>query len=227
MRTVAIVPARGGSKGIVRKNLRLVAGKPLIYWSIQCARDAGLEVFVSTEDEEIRGVASSLGALPIVRPMNLASDSATGLDVVLHAVGLCHEEFDNVVVLQPTSPLRQVEDIKKALNWLRVAPSVVSYTSGHKAMVRVEGDTIVPLFKNLNRQDEPEQTWLNGGIYGARIPKLMEYRTFYMPGVAGMWMPPERSIDVDREFDLLVADLLLRHRQEQERVLTVGGNVDE
>jgi CMP-N,N'-diacetyllegionaminic acid synthase len=113
MRLLALIPARGGSKGIPRKNIKPLCGKPLIGWSIDAAKKSVFidQVFVSTEDEEVAAIASDLGAgVPFMRPKELAADDTPGIAPVMHAIDNL-PEFDWVLLLQPTSPLRTAEDI--------------------------------------------------------------------------------------------------------------------
>ena len=130
MKTLGLITARGGSKGIPRKNVRMLAGKPLIAWTIEAALHAGVldAVVVSTDDEEIAAVAREAGAeVPFIRPPELAKDSTPGLDPVLHALDAL-PSYDAVLLLQPTSPLRSPDDIRACLRLAAesVAASVVS-----------------------------------------------------------------------------------------------------
>ena len=130
MSLVAIIPARGGSVGVPRKNVRQLAGKPLIAWTIERALAAPAidRVVVSTEDEEIAEVARRHGAdVPFVRPAELATSTATGGDVIMHALDNL-PPYDDVMVLQPTSPLRSVDDIEAIVTSRRAAaaPCAVS-----------------------------------------------------------------------------------------------------
>src|SRR5271157_3678171 len=115
---LALIPARGGSKGVPRKNLREIAGKPLIAWAIEAGRQSRYidRLILSSEDPEIMAQARSWGCeVPFVRPAELARDDTPGMEPVLHALTALPEEYDYVVVLQPTSPLRLAEDIDGCL----------------------------------------------------------------------------------------------------------------
>ena len=130
-KVLAVVPARGGSKGVPRKNVRPFLGKPLIAWTIEEALKSSYidRLIVTSEDEEIREIANQSGAeTPFVRPIELATDTAVGVDVLCHAVESTDENYDYVVLLQPTSPLRNVTDIDGAIEWGldRTLKSVVS-----------------------------------------------------------------------------------------------------
>jgi N-acylneuraminate cytidylyltransferase len=129
MKLLALIPARGGSKGVPRKNIKLLNGKPLVAWTIDAAKQATCinKIVVTTEDKEIAAIAQQLGAeVPFMRPAELAADDTPGIAPVLHAIELL-PEFDWVLLLQPTSPLRSVIDIEGIVNLCleRAAPAAV------------------------------------------------------------------------------------------------------
>jgi CMP-N,N'-diacetyllegionaminic acid synthase len=225
---LALIPARGGSKGIPRKNLALVGGRPLIAWSIESARAARAQprVVVSTEDTEIARVAAAYGAeVPFLRPVELASDQAPGEAPVLHALEWLrtHEgwEPDLVMCLQPTSPLRSAEDIDASIARLEAlnADSVVSVAvaSPHPFwMKRLDAKgwirPFMPDVPAMRRQELPPVYALNGAIYLARRGTFLAAKGFYSDRTCGYLMPAERSLDVDAPWDLELADLMLRAR---------------
>jgi CMP-N,N'-diacetyllegionaminic acid synthase len=230
MRTLCVIPARGGSRGLPGKNIKMCGGKPLLVWTVEAARAAVLDVVVSSDDVDILDVAARAGAECWVRPSHLASDSASGLDVALDAARYGLEKgYSHILYLQPTSPCRIAEDIKRVLAMLADGvSSVVSVTEDHSCRVLLVGNYIVSGPCNaLNRQDREPLWVLNGAIYAASIPTLCEWGSWYGRGTLAYKMPASRSIDIDDEHDLLVADLLLRHRLEQARVQKVGENVNE
>lgn len=223
MSTFALIPARGGSKGIPRKNILRIAGKPLIAWTIEAARAApGIAaVVVSTEDEEIAAVSRAAGAeVPFMRPATLATDEAPGIDPVLHAIDqLPHHE--SVLLLQATSPLRNSADIEGllALATSSGAPAIVSVRQPHdhpQWMYRMDGQKVLSPLADAppadRRQDLPPIYALNGAMYFARTGWLRQQRTFVGPGTLGYVMPAERSVDIDTMLDWKIAELLLGER---------------
>ena len=221
---LALVLARGGSKSVPRKNLALVAGKPLIAWTVEAALacpEAG-RVVVSTDDPEIAEVARTLGAeTPFARPVDLARDDTPTMPVVMHALEALHAEaFDPawVLLLQPTSPLRTADDIAAAFRLAsKRGDSVVSVTpaaSHPNLMKRITPDGwLEDYFEHATverRQDLEPVYSLNGAIYLATREHLMRARSFYSDHTYAYVMPPERSIDVDSEWDLHLCDLILK-----------------
>lgn len=219
MTTFALIPARGGSKGIPRKNIRVMGGKPLIAWTIEAAHAArGIDsVVVSTEDAEIAEVARQWGAeVPFLRPAELATDETPGIDPVLHAIGML-PQHDAVVLLQPTSPLRSTADIEAVLALAATgAPSVVSlcapdthpnlmYSIDHAGRL----NPLLPDAPATRRQDLPPVYGLNGAIYFARTAWVATRRTFIGAETLGYVMPGERSIDIDGPLDWKLAEILL------------------
>lgn len=223
---LALVPARGGSKGIPKKNVMPIAGKPLLAWTIEAALSAGSvdEVVVSTEDEEIAGVARHYGGLvPFMRPVELSGDEVSAVDVALHAIewaeNIKGKRPEYLLLLQPTSPLRTAEDIDGAvaLAFSREAESVVSVCECDKHPFwtrRIAADgRLDPLFEvpagNVPRQQLPTAYAFNGALYVTRIDALVEKRTFVTDRTLAYVMPRERSIDIDTPFDARIAELLL------------------
>lgn len=219
--TLALVVARGGSRGIPRKNLAPLRGKPLIAWTLAVARaTAGIDrVVVSTEDEEIGRVACSHGAhawLP--RPPELARDETPTMPVLLHALEHL-PDFEWVVLLQPTSPLRRTEDVEACLRLCRAhgGTPVVTVTPASPPpdhMLRLDEDgRFLPLFDRLpgsaRRQDLAPVMALNGAVYAASRSWLLEHRSFVGPQTRGVVMPKARSVDIDEPLDLAIAEALL------------------
>jgi CMP-N,N'-diacetyllegionaminic acid synthase len=228
-KTIGIIPARGGSKGIPRKNIKLLADKPLIAWTIEAALDShGLDrVIVSTDDEQIAKISREWGAqVPFLRPARLAEDNSPAIAVVLHALDQMDlkESFcpDYVLLLQPTSPLRTSQDIDNARQMAsrHNADAVVSIcvANPHPYLTKrlSEDGTIadfVPLDKvYTRRQDFPPAYALNGAIYLNRRSSLLREKTFHPVGTYGYVMPEENSIDIDNPWDFHLADLILRDR---------------
>lgn len=228
METLAIIPARGGSKGLPGKNIRPLAGAPLIGHTIWAALEAGSvsRVMVSTDDEDIATTARELGAeVPFLRPPELSDDKASGVDVCLHALAHAENVLDYhpelVVLLQPTSPMRNAGDIDAAISLLRKngADAVVSLkpvTEYPQWMKKMDGkQRISPLFDDLEitsaRQDLEKSYLLNGAIYLSTADNLKKHRSFYGGDTRGYVMPEERSIDIDTLNDFLMAQALISH----------------
>lgn len=221
MTVLALVPARGGSKGIPRKNIKLFGGKPLIAWTIEVAlRSRSIDaVVVSTEDEEIAEVACRWGAqVPFLRPAELAQDATPGIDPVLHALEQL-PAFDAVLLLQPTSPLRTTDDIDQCIELAQElgAPSVVSVSEPEKHpywMYRLREDQRLQTFIDAPqvscRQELPRIYALNGALYFALSGWLQQRRAFITEETAAYVMPRERSLDLDSMIDWKLAELLLR-----------------
>lgn len=220
-RILGLIPARGGSRGIPRKNIKPLHGKPLLAWTIEAAlRSTFLDaVVVSTDDEEIGRVAADWGAeVPFLRPRELAQDETPGIDPVLHALEQL-PDFDTVVLLQPTSPLRTTDDIDQCIELARSsgAPSVVSVTEAAKHpywMYRLGPDlrlkALIAAPPVTRRQDLPPVYSMNGAVYFARADWLRRHRTFVTDETVAYIMPPERSVDLDSMLDWQMAELLLR-----------------
>jgi len=223
---LAIIPARGGSKGVPRKNIRHLSGKPLIAWTIEEAQKSKYidRLIVSTDDEEIAKVSKARGAeIPFIRPSELAQDDTPGIDPVLHAIGLL-PEYDYIVLLQPTSPLRSVEDIDACLERCieQKSNSCVSVVLSEKSpywMYSLENSGVLqPVIVSekpiLRRQEAPEVFVLNGAVYVAKTAWLTKTRSFLHEETVGYVMPKERSIDVDNTLDFLILETIISQNKE-------------
>jgi len=223
MSLIALIPARGGSKGIPRKNIREFCGKPLIAWSIEAAlRVAGVDrVIVSTDDQEIADISLTYGAeVPFVRPDEIATDETPGIEPVLHAISTL-PHFDWILVLQPTSPLRTSKDIEGIVNFAKLknfnsAVSVVEASNHpHWTYLRDNSGTLLSMTSGApatRRQELPPAFTLNGALYLARSDWLLEKRTFVSKETFGYVMPQERSVDIDSGLDWKWAEFLMRMR---------------
>jgi N-acylneuraminate cytidylyltransferase len=199
---LGVVPARGGSKGVPRKNIRMAAGKPLIAWTIEKALKSQYidRLVLSSEDLEIMEVALRYGCdVPFRRPVELASDDTPGIAPVLHALGELPGYCD-VVLLQPTSPLRSVEDIDGCIErceetHAKACVSVVKCQQHPYLMFSADRNfvlqSLVPEADNL----------LNGAVYVAQTEWLQSSGTFLSKETVGFEMPEERSLDIDTEED--------------------------
>lgn len=219
MKVLGLIPARGGSKSIVNKNLVDLGGSPLIKWTIDAASKSSLSrVVVSTENQEIAQVCRRLGAeVPFVRPDSLANDDAQSIDVVLHALDALDEQFDAVMLLQPTSPFRTHEDINMALTMNHDGSSVISVVpvdGTHPARMKfIENGLLVdPPFveevENMPRQNLRPMYIRNGAIYLTTVSDLKS-RTFKGNKSRALVMSKERSLNIDSQFDLLVARAMI------------------
>lgn len=221
MSVLAVIPARGGSKGVPRKNLRLVGGKPLLAWTVEAAAKSRYldRCILSSEDPEINKTAKSLGCdVPFIRPVELAGDLVTTIQVVQHAL---HElsGYDLIVILQPTSPLRLAIDIDACLERLveHNAPACVSVAQSKGPWwtysINADGQ-LRPLMDSklvLRRQDLPQTYVLNGAVYAIRTEIFLKAKTFLPPGVVGYAMPTERSLDIDTELDIVITEAVVAH----------------
>lgn len=221
---LALIPARGGSKGVPGKNIREVVGKPLMAWTIEAAQQARCidRVVVSSDDAAILQVARTWGAeIPFVRPAELARDETPGIDVVLHAL----QQLPGVtwvVLLQPTSPLRTAQDIDAAyaLCQEKDAPACVSVTEVATLpwwMFRLSDEGRLRSFipeseRPQRRQEAPPLYALNGAVYVARADWLRRTQSFLTDETLAYVMPAERSIDIDTPLDLTIAACLLCER---------------
>tara|TARA_E500000178_G_scaffold326139_2_gene354112 strand:+ start:350 stop:1054 length:705 start_codon:yes stop_codon:yes gene_type:complete len=221
MGLLAIIPARGGSKGIPRKNIKKLCGKPLIAWTIEVAQQVKQidRVFVSTDDEEIAKVAEMWGAkIPFLRPPELATDRTSSVATALQVLDML-PEFDEIIWLQPTSPLRTRRDINEVIE-LTQQRSMFSIVSVCPAKVNPnwiyklnEKHLLAPWNAEpliLNRQGLPQAYILNGSIYWAKVEWLKKKMTFVSNESYGYVMPTERSIDLDTPLDWEWAEFLMR-----------------
>lgn len=226
-RVLAVIPARGGSKGVPNKNITSVAGVPLIAHTILLARKSRVidRCVVSTDSRQIAEIAMRYGAeAPFLRPAALARDETPGIPPILHAVRWLaeHEHYypTHVMVLQPTSPLRTVEDIERPVRLAleKKADGVVSVcpATPHPYWVKsMTADGRLSDFLHVKglssrRQDLPPAFQLNGAVYLVTREVLLRRRTCDTERTFAYLMPRERSLDIDSAWDLRLADLLLR-----------------
>lgn len=213
-RVLAVIPARGGSKGLPGKNIVKIAGRPLLDWTVRAAHGAVCidRTVVSTDDEDIAAVARALGCeVPFLRPPALATDTAATVDVVLHALQAL-PGYDVVVVLQPTSPLRTVSDIEQACAvWqsrgAATCASVAPVEQSPYWMFRLdERNCLKPVLETptgvSRRQDLPEVFALNGAVYVADAAWLQAHRRLVDADTVAYVMPAQRSLDIDTAADL-------------------------
>lgn len=225
---LGVVTARGGSKGLPGKNIRPLCGKPLIAWTIDAAFGAKLldAVVVSTDDQQIASVAKQFGAeVPFLRPPELAGDTASSIDVVLHAIDALKEsgrDFDIVVLLEPTSPLREPDDIRAALDKMLTAGagavvSVCRAESAHPAFMFRQGEDsrLRPFMERpptgLRRQEIEPLFFLEGTVYASRIDVLRENRSFYHNDTVAYEVPKWKFLEIDDIDDFQMVEALAKH----------------
>ena len=217
---LAIIPARGGSKGIPRKNIAQLAGKPLIAYTIEAALQSKYldSVTVSTEDEEIAQISRSFGARVIMRPPEYATDEASSIDVVFHVINSMDRSYDNLVYLQPTSPLRLARHIDEAIVLFsdkQCRPLVsVSKAESHPILIRKlnsdgELENLLDVGSTVRRQDMMPYYNVNGAIYIHRISDLT-LETSQNDNDIGYVMPREYSADIDEPIDLVIAEAMVK-----------------
>lgn len=229
---LAVIPARGGSKRLPRKNIRELEGKPLIAWTIEAALDSSCidEVVVSTDDPEIAKVARQYGAnIPFIRPSDLATDSTPTFDVIKHALefyGSSGKNYDFSILLQPTSPLRNASHIDCAVDLLRSkgADAIVSVTEAEHSPVWsniLPDDDSMSAFLKEEVVGVPSQALetyyrLNGAIYICSSKRLLKEKTLFLKdNIFAYRMDKQSSIDIDDEIDFLMANALMQTRSQR------------
>ncbi len=223
-KTLFIIPARGGSKGIPQKNIKLLGGKPLIAYSIELARRfaADADICVTTDSIDITDIAASMGLrVPFIRPAELATDSCGTYEVLIHALDYYKSfgvEYDTVVLLQPTSPLRIAEDVSKVIE--RYTPEIDMVVTVREAagnpyynLFEMDSDGYLQISKGdgrfTRRQDIPKVWEYNGAVYMINVNSLRKMTLGEFTKRVMVEMPRERSIDLDSEIDWIVAEKLL------------------
>lgn len=223
-----MIPARGGSKGIPRKNLVLLGGRPLIAHTADAARASRhlTRVIVSTDDTEIAAASRALGLdVPFLRPVGLAGDDTPMVEVLVDLLATLERREtyrpDILVLLQPTSPFRRAEHIDGAIDLLTAtgADSVVTVMDvPHQftpaSLMSLDGDRLTSWIDSgpLRRQDKPRLFARNGPAVIAARPRVLAERTLYGPDTRGFVMSREDSLDIDDRFDLEMAELLIAAR---------------
>lgn len=226
MKTLVIIPARGGSKGIPHKNIKDFGGKPLIYYTIDCARTvcADADICVSTDDVEIIKCVEDYGLkVPFVRPAELASDTAGTYEVLLHAVDFYEKQgrqYDNVLLLQNTSPFRTADDVKEAMNLYRsdidMVVSVKEIVSPYYNCFEETKDGFLRQISNgtryTRRQDAPRTFEYNGALYLINTESLKRCSMGDFTRCVKYVMDDNRSVDLDTLLDWRYAEFLLKEK---------------
>ena len=224
-RIIAIVPARQGSKGLAKKNIIDFLGKPLLVWSIEAARKSKYvdKLIVSTDSTDIAIVGEKNGAeIPFIRPSYLSEDNSTSIDVIYHAIEFMREKlgenFDFVVLLEPTSPLRTSEDLDLAFEKLVGSPnarslvSVGESDSQHKTLqFNITESDFISLgsanngFVHTRRQDLEKSYFLDGSIYISYTHTLFKLKSFVHGQTLTLSLPKWKNIEIDDEYDYAMA----------------------
>lgn len=227
-RVLGLIPAKGGSVRVARKNLRLLGGKPLLQWAIESARNAGCldRVVVSTEDAEAAKVARACGAdVPFTRPDHLARDPSGVVEVCLHALDELEvqgDSFSHLVILLPTSPFRRARHIREAFERFRAAgaPFLMSVTQLDSSLLAAHiarGGLMEPLHPEwigclgarAKKEELPTLVKANGAVVVADVKRLRAERDYYVYPLAYYSMPSPAGLDIDTEEDLKYAEFLL------------------
>ena len=226
---LGVIPARGGSKGIKNKNIHLLNGKPLIYYTISAGKKSKIltDLIVSTDSKSIKKISESFGAkVPFLRPSKLASDEALAIPTIQHAVNEYEKSigsiFDYIIMLQPTAPLRTEKDIDCALEQMITnrADSVISITNvenNHPYKMKIIRDGFLHDFYPSNIENPPRQSLppvyiVNGAIYATTRDIFMEKNTFKGNKCLPYLMPFQRSVNIDEKTDIVLAEYLMKNK---------------
>jgi len=224
-----IIPARGGSKDLPNKNIKLLLRKPLVAWTIGQAKNSKYvdRIVVSTDDKKIVDISKRYGLeLPFIRPKKLATDKAKMIDVIMHALEWLKnkgQKFDIVALLQPTSPLRTSRDIDYSIEMLfrKNCRAVISVCKAEHHPLwsnTLEPDHSMKNFlreniNNKSRQELPKYYRLNGAIYLAFYKYLKQNKGFFGKNTLAYIMPRERSVDIDNILDFWLAEAIIKRRK--------------
>lgn len=228
---IGIVPARSGSKGLPGKNIKQLCGKPLIAWSIEAGLGSQYidEVMVTTDSDEIAGIARKFGAkVPFIRPVQLASDTASTIDVIRHALNyyetMLYKNFDYIALLEPTSPLRSSIDIDIAIfklldNFQASAIVGICKTESQNPafLLKMNISNFLIGYENtdmriLRRQDVEDVFFMEGSIYVSETTALLEQNTFYHKNTLGHEMPKWQSYEIDDQDDFIIVEALMTNK---------------
>ncbi len=221
---LAIIPARGGSKRLPRKNILSLCGKPLVTWTIESALQSKYidDVCISSDDDEILAIATEYDVLTIKRPDYLATDTATTFDVVEHAVQTLPEQYDYIVLLQPTSPLRTAKHIDEAIDLLNTksADAIISVCAmEHSPLwsntLPNDGSMVGFLSNEVLQRSQDLETYyrLNGVLYICKTQSLLQEETFFInDNIFAYVMDEDSSVDIDTVRDFEYSSWLMGRR---------------
>ena len=229
MKTLYVIPARGGSKGIPHKNIKPLAGKPLIGYSIDVARQlaADNDICLTTDDPEIAATAESMGLnVPFLRPASLATDTCGTYEVLIHALDFYRDrgiDYDTLVLLQPTSPMRTADDVRAAL--ALYSPDIDMVVTVKEAAsnpyyncYETDNDGFLHISKGdggyTRRQDAPKVWEYNGAVYVINVESLRRMPLSAFTRRRMSIMPAERSVDLDTPVDWLIAEKLIENSKQ-------------
>jgi CMP-N,N'-diacetyllegionaminic acid synthase len=237
-KTLAIIPARGGSKGVPRKNIKQLAGKPLIAYTIETAKQCPniSKVIVTTEDQEIATTSEQYGAdVPFIRPQELAQDNSPIMDVLRHAITFLEERgehYQNIVLLEPTSPFRTVQDVEQAIIKLNegntdTVVGVCPFEIDFSDIMVTEEAFIQPFIEqqqmSFRRQDTKGLVQLNGLVYAATRDIIMNPNTKILNPFGEnkirtkfVMIPKERSLEIDEPLDFDFAEFVIQQKNTQQ-----------
>jgi len=227
-KVLGLIPARGGSKGIPRKNLQPLLDKPLIAWTIEQANNSQYlsRTIVSTDDEEIATVARQHGAdIPFLRPIEYAQDHSPTSEAVIHALDTLEnlgEQYDYLVLLEPTSPLRKADDIDNAIQALVNAPTVDALISvgevhmEHPLIVKkVINNQIAPYIEASQtiwqRQQVDKAYFPYGVAYMVKVENYRTEKTFYLPNTMPYFIERWQNYEIDDSYDFLITETIMKH----------------
>jgi len=233
---LGIIPARGGSKGLPRKNIKLLLNKPLIAWTIEEAKKSKYldRIIISTDDEEIAKISESFGAeVPFMRPQQLAQDSTPSYEVIKHCIEYFHQKmnvsYDYIALLEPTSPLRETSDIDNSIELLinnKSATSIVSIAQLDKIdlnyIFSVKEQFLISPFENnpnfsvkhKTRQEMEKLYFPDGTIYISETYEYLNKKTFYHEKTLAYIVDKYKSYEIDDILDFIIIETLLKHKKD-------------
>ena len=228
-RILAIIPARGGSKGLPGKNIKDLCGKPLIVWSIDHARESRYidDIFVSTDSQEIANIVEEHGLqVPELRPSELANDTAPSSAFIIYTLQKLATEgktFDYFILLEPTSPLRDVEDVDRCIEILLDNPDFESIVGVCKAedihpafMVKLHANggliSYESEMKTMRRQELPDVYYFEGSVYLSSVNAYFQKKVFYHDKTLPYIVPKYKSFEVDDIYDFMIIETLMKYK---------------